>query len=120
MLFLAFFSFPARLFTTLLQGLPIFVARRYVFTTPSSVIILADCFYLSYGFLNVILYRYTRPYLLPRRMDSVDDQSVIVLNAEVANSQNHFTSSGFVGSVPRIYIKDESTGDGVTNIENDI
>jgi len=82
--------------------LPLAAARYNDFAkgdTPFFVIILADGFYLSSGFLNVLLYRYTRPYLLPHRMDSVDDQS-IVLHAEIANSQNnHLTGSGFVGSV---------------------
>jgi len=117
------------------------------------VVVLADGFYLSSGFLNVLLYQYTRPYLLPYRMDSVDDQS-IVLDAEIANSQNHLTGSGFVGSVMDIkpadpvyeaseishhqngahstypltassvrdetHIRDESTGGGAPNIDDNI
>jgi len=47
--------------------------------TPFSVIVLADGFYLSSGFLNVVLYWYTRPYLLPNRVDtSLDDQSFVL------------------------------------------
>ena len=85
----------------LLQVLPLAAARYNDFAkdnTPFSVVILADGFYLSSGFLNVLLYRYTRPFLLPYRMDSVEDQS-IVLGAQTANSQNYFTNSDFVGSV---------------------
>lgn len=85
----------------LLQVLPLAAARYNDFAkgnTPFSVVILADGLYLSSGFLNVLLYWYTRPYLLPHLMDSVDDRS-IVLDAETPNSQNHLTGSGFVGSV---------------------
>jgi hypothetical protein len=113
------------------------------------VVILADGFYLSSGLLNVLLYRCTRPYLLP--LDSVNDQS-IVLDAEIANSQHHLTSPGFVGSVmdlkpadpvpeasengtdrtyaltasplrDEVHIRDESTGTGATNnyiVDDDI
>lgn len=142
--------FLAGLLTALLQVLPLAAARYNDFAkgdTPFSVIILADGFYLSSGFLNVLLYRCTRPYLLP--LDNVNDQS-IVLDAEIANSLNHLTSpaSGFVGSVmdlkpadpiheasengayrnyaltaspvrDEMHIRD-STGTGVTNIDDDI
>jgi hypothetical protein len=110
------------------------------------VVIFADGFYLSSGFLNVLLYRHTRPYLLP--LDSVNDQP-IVLDAEIANSQNYFTGSAFVGSVMEIkpadpvyeasengtyrtyaltaspvrdekHIRDESIGASVSNINDDI
>jgi len=109
------------------------------------VVILADGFYLSSGFLNVLLYRYTRPYLLP--LDSVDDQSIML--AEIANSQNYLTGPAFVGSVMEIkpadpayeasengsyrtyalttspvrdekHIRDESTGASAANIDDDI
>jgi len=147
-----FFSFPAGLLTPLLQVLPLAAARYNDFAkddTPFSVVIIADGFYLSSGFLNVLLYRYTRPYLLPHRMDSVDDQS-IMLEAEVANGQNYLTNPCFVGSVMEIkpeyepseithpqnetyltnaltaspvryenYIRDESTEAGATNIDDD-
>jgi hypothetical protein len=97
LLFLSlFFSFPAGLLTTLLQVLPLAAARYNDFAkgnTPFSVVILADGFYLSSGFLNVLLYRYTRPYLLP--LDSVGDQPIVL----DANSQNHITGSGFRGFV---------------------
>jgi hypothetical protein len=109
------------------------------------VVILADGFYLSSGFLNVLLYRYTRPYLLP--LDGVDDPSIVL----DANSQHHLTGFGFVGSVmdlkpadpvyeaseirsyrtyaltaspvrDEIHIRDESTlaGASATNIDVDI
>jgi hypothetical protein len=116
MLFL--FSFPVGLLTTLLQVLPLAAARYNEFAkddTPFPVVMLADGFYLSSGLLNVLLYWYTRPYLLPHRMDSVDDQS-IMLDAEIANSQNHLTSSGFVGSVMNIKAADpEENGIYKTN-----
>ena len=142
--------FPAGL-TTFLQVLPLAAARYNDFAkddTPFPVVILADGFYLSSGFLNVLLYWYTRPYLLPYHMDSVDYQS-IVLGSEEAN--NHLTSSGFTGSVmetrqanpvyktsgithqngtnyrtdasmasPVRDITDEPTEGGATNIDDDI
>ena len=98
------FSFHAGQLTTLLQVLPLAAARYNDFAkdnTPFSVVIVADGFYLSSGLLNVLLYQYTRPYLLPHRMDSVDDQS-IMLEAEVGNGQNYLTGSAFVGSVMEI------------------
>ncbi|KAI0257439.1 hypothetical protein BJV78DRAFT_1150341 [Lactifluus subvellereus] len=58
--------------------LPLAAARYNDFTrndTPFGVVVLADGFYLLSGLLNVILYAYTRPYLLPRNKDSGDDQS---------------------------------------------
>jgi hypothetical protein len=144
-----FFPFPAGLLTTLLQVLPLAAARYNDFArgdTPFSVVILADGFYLSSGFLNVLLYRYTRPYLLP--LDSVDDQS-IVLRTEIANNQNYLTGPAFVGSVMEIkpadpvyeasengtyrtyaltaspvrddkHIRDDSIGASATNINDDI
>ena len=152
-MFLFLFLFPAGLLTALLQVLPLAAARYNDFAkgnTPFSVVVLADGFYLSSGYLNVFLYRYTRPYLLP--LDSVDDQS-IVLEAGITN--NHFaSSSGFVGSVMEIkptgpayeaseitqhqngtyktyaltaspvhdemHIMDESTGAGASNTDDDI
>jgi hypothetical protein len=137
----------------LLQVLPLAAARYNDFAkndTPFVVVILADGFYLSSGFLNVLLYWYTRPYLLPHRIDSIDDQSIVL----DANSQNHLTSSGFVASVmeirptepvleaPKIthhqnatyrtsaftaspvrdetYIRDKSTGAGGSSTDDDI
>jgi hypothetical protein len=94
------FLFPTRLHTAPLQVLPLAAARYNDFAkddTPLSVVILADGFYLSSGFLNVLLYWYTLPYLLPHRMNGFDDRS-IVLDAEMANNQNHLSSSGAVGN----------------------
>ena len=133
----------------LVQVLPLAVARCNDFAkgdTPFS----GRRFYLLSGGFNVLLYWYTRPYLLPHR---VERQSM-VLDAERANSQNHLTSSGFVGSVmeikpadpvyeapeithhqngtyqtspltaspirDEIHIRDVSTGVGATNMEYNI
>lgn len=153
MLFL-FTSFPAGLLLTMpVQVLPLAAARYNDFAkgdTPFSVLVLADGFYLLSGFFNVLLYWYTRPYLLPHRVE----RRSMVLDAERANSQNHLTSSGFVGSVmeikpadpvyeapeithhqngtyqtppltaspvrDEIHIGDESTGASATNMEYDI
>lgn len=82
----------------LLQVLPLAAARYNEFVknnTPFPVVILADGFYLSSGFLNVLLYWYTRPYLLPHRMDSVDDLSIVL----GTDGQAHLIGSGFVASV---------------------
>jgi hypothetical protein len=54
--------------------------------TPFFVLVLADGLYLSFGVLKVVLYRHTRPYLLPHRMDSLDNQS-FVLRSELADSK---------------------------------
>lgn len=142
-----FISCWTKLLTTLLQVLPLAAARYNDFAkgdTPFTVVIFADGFYLSSGFLNVLLYRYTRPYLLP--LDSVNDQPIVL---DAANSQTYFTGPAFVGSVMEIkpadpvyeasengtfrtyaltaspvrdekHIRDESTGASATNINDDI
>jgi len=71
--------------------LPLAAARYNDFTkddTPFGFLVLADGLYLSSGFLNVVLYWYTRPYLLPNRapVDTLDDQS-FVLRSESPNGQ---------------------------------
>jgi len=43
--------------------------------TPFVITVIADGLYLSSGFLNVILYTYTRPDLLPDRCRNRDNQS---------------------------------------------
>jgi hypothetical protein len=78
--------------------LPLAAARYNTFEkrdTPFAVVVLADGFYLSSGFLNVALYRYTRPYLLPHRMDSLEDQSHPTF--ELASSQSHLPGSNVFG-----------------------
>jgi len=80
--------------------LPLAAARYNDFAkddTPFGVVVLADGFYLSSGFLNVLLYRYTRPYLLPHRIDSLDDQS-IVLHHEMTSDPSHLPGSVVVGN----------------------
>ena len=80
--------------------LPLAAARYNDFAkddTPFGVVVLADGFYLSSGFLNVLLYRYTRPYLLPHRIDSLDDQS-IVLHHEMTSNPNHLPGSVVVNN----------------------
>jgi hypothetical protein len=115
MLLFFFFSFPAGLLTLLLQVLPLAAARYSDFAkddTPFPVVILADGLYLSSGFLNVLLYRYTRPYLLPYRMDSVDDSvdnQSIMLNTEKASPVRD-----------EEYIRDESTQAGASRTDDDI
>jgi hypothetical protein len=96
------FSFPRGLLISALQVIPLAAARYNTFAkgdnaTPFYVIVFADGFYLSSGFLNVALYRYTRPYLLPHRMDSLDNQS-FVLRSELGDSQTHLPSSDVVGN----------------------
>jgi len=95
--------------------LPLAAARYSDFAkddTPFPVVILADGLYLSSGFLNVLLYRYTRPYLLPYRMDSVDDSvdnQSIMLNTEKASPVRD-----------EEYIRDESTQAGASRTDDDI
>ena len=89
---------PAESLTSALQVLPLAAARYNDFTkddTPFGVLVLADGFYLSSGFFNVVLYWYTRPYLLPNRVpeDSLDDQS-FVLRSESPDGQIHPPSFG--------------------------
>jgi hypothetical protein len=79
--------------------LPLAAARYNDFAkddTPFGVVVLADGFYLSSGFLNVLLYRYTRPYLLPHRIDSLDDQSI--LHHEMTSNPTHLPGSIVVGN----------------------
>lgn len=57
---------------------------------PFAIVILADGFYLSSGFLNVLLYRYTRPYLLPHHSDRLNQPSV--LRFKSPTNQNYLSS----------------------------
>jgi len=53
---------------------------------PFGALVFADGLYLFSGLFNVLLYRYTRPYLLPHRVEeSLDNQSV-VLRSESAEA----------------------------------
>ncbi|KAI0307919.1 hypothetical protein B0F90DRAFT_1678440 [Multifurca ochricompacta] len=75
--------------------LPLAAARYNDFAghhTPFAVIVIADGFYLSSGLLNVLLYTYTRPFLLPYSSDSPDDQS-IAIHSEFAPSRNDLSAS---------------------------
>jgi hypothetical protein len=134
---LLFSSSPAGLIT-LLQVLPLAAARYNDFTkhtTPFSVVVVADGFYLSSGFLNVLLYRYTRPYLLPHRIDS-DGSDMEMESAdpeyEASESTHHQDGTYYRTSVGTYYrtsafstspvrdeshIGDEPTGAGATNID---
>jgi len=83
----------------ILTVLPLAAARYNDFAegdTPFGVVVLADGFYLLSGFLNVLLYRFTRPYLLPRRTDSLDQSTV--LHQDTTNSRNHFRVSDVAGN----------------------
>jgi hypothetical protein len=53
---------------------------------PFSFTVIADALFLSSGLLNVLLYVYTRPFLLPHS-DSPDDQS-IAIHSEFAQSRS--------------------------------
>ncbi|KAH9968849.1 hypothetical protein BC827DRAFT_1166129 [Russula dissimulans] len=80
--------------------LPLAVARYNEFagrTPPFGVVVLADGFYLSSGLLNVLLYRYTRPFLLPRRDESPDNQS-IVLRSQLTDSRIHLPDPEALGN----------------------
>jgi hypothetical protein len=56
--------------------------------TPFSFIVIADSFYLSSGLLNVLLYVYTRPYLLPHSSDDSPDNQSIAIHPEFAQSRS--------------------------------
>jgi hypothetical protein len=72
------FRSSTRLLTSTFQVLPLAAARYHSFVTgytPFGVVAFADSFYLLSGLLNVMLYVYTRPDLLPHDIDS-DNQSL--------------------------------------------
>ena len=62
---------------------------------PSSLILFADGLFLSSGLLNVLLYVYTRPFLLPHSSDNPDNQSV---TSEFAPSQSDPPNSTILGN----------------------
>lgn len=59
--------------------------------TPFGVVVLADGFYLLSGLLNVILYKYTRPYLLPHSYNSGNHS--FALHSDLTPSQNNLPGS---------------------------
>jgi len=58
--------------------------------------VVADGFYLSSGLLNVLLYTYTRPFLLPHSSDSPDDQSI---RSESAHSRSNLPAPFILGNI---------------------
>ena len=66
---------------------------------------------MSSGFLNVLLYRYTRPYLLPHRIDSLEDPpEPMVLHQQIANTGNHLTGPVAVNNSNHDASRQGSTG----------
>ncbi|KAI0274738.1 hypothetical protein BC834DRAFT_839809 [Gloeopeniophorella convolvens] len=81
--------------------LPLTAARYESFAgkhTPFGVTIFADGLYLASGLFNVLLYTYTRPFLLPHGNDSLEDQS-IAIHSEFAPSQSDLPGSTILGDV---------------------
>lgn len=74
-------------------------ARYRTFTghyTPFAFTVIADGLFLSSGLLNVLLYAYTRPFLLPHTNDSADNQSIAI--SEFAESRHDLRSSTILGN----------------------
>jgi hypothetical protein len=89
---LVFFEFQV---SHAIQVLPLAATRIHTFFahhTPFALIIMADGLYLSSGLLNVLLYAYTRPFLLPHANDSSDGQS-IVIHSEFTQSRSDLPGS---------------------------
>ncbi|KAH9044788.1 hypothetical protein EDB85DRAFT_1911234 [Lactarius pseudohatsudake] len=61
------------------------------------IIVFADGLYLASGLLNVLLYAYTRPFLLPHNSDSPDDQSISI-RSEFAQSRSDLPGSAILGN----------------------
>ncbi|KAI9462446.1 hypothetical protein BJY52DRAFT_149237 [Lactarius psammicola] len=75
--------------------LPLAAARYNDFSrdnTPPAVLVFADGLYLTSGLLNVLLYMYTRPFLLPRSSDTPDNRS-ISFHSESARSRSDLPGS---------------------------
>jgi hypothetical protein len=72
------------------------LAKRH---TPFSFTVIADGLFLSSGLLNVLLYVYTRPFLLPHS-DSPDNQS-IAIHSEFAQSRSDIPVLGSTRVVER-------------------
>jgi len=80
--------------------LPLAAARYREFaghSPPFGVVIFADGLYLCSGLFNVLLYYYTRPYLLPRRVENLDNQS-IDLRSDFADSRTHLPDREVAGN----------------------
>ena len=69
-------------------------------STPFSFTLIADSLYLSSGLLNVLLYAYTRPFLLPQSPDSPGRQS-IAIHCEFEQSRSDLPDSTVLGDVER-------------------
>ncbi|KAH9079687.1 hypothetical protein EDB83DRAFT_2671293 [Lactarius deliciosus] len=77
-------------------------ATRYSFfinghTPPFGVTVFADGLYLASGLFNVLLYAYTRPFLLPHGSDSPDNQSISI-RSEFTQSRSDFPRSTTLGN----------------------
>jgi hypothetical protein len=82
--------------------LPLTVARYLTFTqhqVPFSFTAIADGLFLSSGFLNVLLYAYTRPFLFPHTRDNVDNQS-IEIHSEFSQSHTILDNTRIVDRDP--------------------
>jgi hypothetical protein len=82
--------------------LPVAAARYRYFAghNPAfSFTVVADALFLSSGLLNVLLYVYTRPFLLPHTSDSPDDQS-IAIHSEFAQSRSDLPDSAVLDKTP--------------------
>jgi hypothetical protein len=88
--------------TSAIQVLPLTVARYLTFTqhqVPFSFTAIADGLFLSSGFLNVLLYAYTRPFLFPHTRDNVDNQS-IEIHSEFSQSHTILDNTRIVDRDP--------------------
>ncbi|KAI9462443.1 hypothetical protein BJY52DRAFT_1210803 [Lactarius psammicola] len=81
--------------------LPLAAARYSEFSghkPPFAVTVIADGFYLSSGLLNVLLYAYTRPFLLPHSSDTPDNRTVSI-RSEFAQSRSDIQGSTILGNI---------------------
>jgi hypothetical protein len=88
-----------RLLTSTFQVLPLAAARYHSFVkgyTPFGVLVLTDSFYLLSGLLNVILYAYTRPDLLPHDFQDIDadNQSMVHSDHDHAPAEGPVENAG--------------------------
>jgi len=97
-------------FIYILTVLPVAAARYREFhkhrQTSFIFTAIADGLYLASGLLNVLLYAYTRPYLLPHASDSPDNRS-IAIHSDSAQSRNDLPESTIFGQ-PRVVDRDPS------------
>ncbi|KAH9066383.1 hypothetical protein EDB87DRAFT_714430 [Lactarius vividus] len=85
-------------------------ATRYSFfinghTPPFGVTTFADGLYLASGLFNVLLYAYTRPFLLPHGGDSPDNQSISI-RSEFAQTRSNFPRSTILGNTHVTHVID--------------